>query len=572
MADARRALTAFALAAALALPAAAQAPSWPEDGWNPRRAADDLVLPLPCGGAMAFRPIPVPVPPGALADREVTLGQPDQETATQEFLRRSFLAGGFPGPRGADPPRFFIAKYEVTRDQWAAVMAADCPALPTPQGRLPQAEITFAEAVEFTTRLSAWLTRNARDRLPRVEEAVAFARLPTEDEWEYAARGGAAVSEAEFGDRAYPMPDGILAHEFFQGARSADRQARPVGSLRPNPLSLHDMLGNVAEWTLESFRLNKAGRPHGLAGGQVARGGSFLRPEDEIRAAMREEFLPVDSETGAPRRMRHVGVRPVLARGTTTSAAQFQRLTEAFEQESRSRTTTAEDPLRLLDLLQAEATDPAQRSGIERVRATLQSEARARRDQESAALRGQVTAAVYLARQIGVAIRNAEVFAALGRVEQDRVASGQPIADGLTRLSVAAGTAEMRARLGTLGQDVAAMTQVSRQLGARLNDEVVPTARRRIAELAQDYLSLLTTTARSADRARLGAEAGVVVQQFEARSIGEFGPVAQLVARHLGAVAAGRTLTQEEVLRDLGAPVLAPVRAPPAPAAAPPRR
>jgi hypothetical protein len=206
------------------------------------------------------------------------------------------------------------------------------------------------------------------------------------------------------------------------------------------------------------------------------------------------------------------------------------------------------------------------------VRATLQSEARARRDQESAALRGQVTAAVYLARQIGVAIRNAEVFAALGRVEQDRVASGQPIADGLTRLSVAAGTAEMRARLGTLGQDVAAMTQVSRQLGARLNDEVVPTARRRIAELAQDYLSLLTTTARGADRARLGAEAGVVVQQFEARSIGEFGPVAQLVARHLDAVAAGRTLTQEEVLRDLGAPVLAPVRAPPAPAAAPPRR
>jgi formylglycine-generating enzyme required for sulfatase activity len=567
MADARRAFAALTLAVALALPAAAQAPSWLEDSWNPRRAAEDLVLPLPCGGAMAFRPVPVPVPPGALADREVTLGQPDRETATQEFLRRSFLAGGFPGPRTADPPRYFIAKYEVTRDQWAAVMATDCPALPTPQGRLPQTEITFAEAVEFTTRLSTWLTRNARDRLPRVEEAVAFARLPTEDEWEYAARGGAAVSEAEFGDRAYPMPEGILGYEFFQGARSADRQARPVGSLRANPLGLHDMLGNVAEWTLESFRLNKAGRPHGLAGGQVARGGSFLRPEDEIRAAMREEFLPVDAETGAPRRMRHVGLRPVLARGTTTSAAQFRRLTEAFEQESRSRTTAAEDPLRLLDLLQAEATDSTQRAGIERVRATLQAEARARRDQESAALRGHATAAVHLARQIRFSIETSEIFVVLGDVEQARFTNGEQIQQSIARLGQAASTPEMRARLTEASRSLSPLVETSRNLATTLNNIRLPAARQRIAELADDYLSQLTVTARGADPTRLAAEARVVAQQFEARNIGEYGPIARLVARHLDAVAAGRSLTRDEVLRDLGAP-----QPPPATAPAPPRR
>jgi ABC-type sulfate transport system permease subunit len=56
----------------------------------------------------------------------------------------------------------------------------------------------------------------------------------------------------------------------------------------------------------------------------------------------------------------------------------------------------------------------------------------------------------------------------------------------------------------------------------------------------------------------------VVVQQFAARGIGEFGAVAQVVARHLDTVAAGRSLTREEVMRDLGAPA--------APPATPPRR
>ena len=327
MADALRLAAAVAFAALLAAPAAAQqrvaappVPTWPVESWNPRALPDDLVLPLPCGGGIAFRPIPVPAPQGPLADREVTLGQPDAETNVQEFLRRSFVAGSFPGARPADPLRFYMAKYEITRDQWAAVMSAECPQLPTPQGRVARNEITWTEAAEFSLRLSAWLTRNARARLPRVEDAVAFARLPTEDEWEYAARGGSAVSDAEFGDRTYPMGEGMLEYEFFQGPRSANGQVRPIGSLRANPLGLHDMLGNVSEWALESFRLNKVGRPHGLAGGQVARGGNFLRPEDELRSSLREEIMPVDPETGEPRRLRSVGLRPVLARGTTTSS------------------------------------------------------------------------------------------------------------------------------------------------------------------------------------------------------------------------------------------------------------
>jgi hypothetical protein len=380
------------------------------------------------------------------------------------------------------------------------------------------------------------------------------------------------VSDAEFGDRTYPMPDGILAHEYFQGSRSANGQVRPVGGLAANPLGLHDMLGNVSEWALESFRLNKVGRPHGLAGGQVARGGNFLRPEDELRSSLREEYMPVDPETGEPRRMRNVGLRPVLARGTTTSSGQVRRLSEAFEQESRSRTTAAEDPLRLLDVLRNDSSDPALRSGIERVQATLQSEARARRDQESAALRAQITAAVYLGRQIGFSIRNSDIFAALGRVEQDRVAGGEPIQQNLTRLGAAASTPEMRTRLDTMSREVGAMTQISRTLSARITDDFLPAARTRINELGQDYLSLVLGIGRSSDRARLASEAAVVVQQFQSRGIGDFTDVARLVARHVDAVAEGRTLTRDEVLRDIGAPA-APARpAPPAAPASPPRR
>ena len=578
MADACRLTAALALAACLAWPAAAQQrpaapaqgpaqgpqPTWPVENWNPRAQPDDLVLPLPCGGGIAFRPVAVPAPQGALADREVTLGQPDAETNVQEFLRRSFVAGSFPGARPADPLRFFMAKYEITRDQWAAVMSAECPALPTPRGRVAQADITWTEAAEFTVRLSAWLTRNARARLPRAEEAVAFARLPTEDEWEYAARGGSAVSDAEFGDRTYPMPDGILDYEYFQGPRSANRQVRQVGELRPNPLGLHDMLGNVSEWALESFRLNKVGRPHGLAGGQVARGGNFLRPEDELRSSLREEIMPVDPETGEPRRLRSVGLRPVLARGTTTSTGQERRLREAFEQESRSRTTAAEDPMRLLEVMRNDSTDPGQRRGIERVQATLQEEARARRDQESAALRGQITAAVYLARQIGFSMRTADVYAAINEVEQGRVASGEPIQQNLARLGAAASTPEMRNRLTAMSQEVAALNQISRQLGGRLNDSILPAARTRINDLGQDYLSLVLVIGRGADRARLASEAAVVVQQFQGRNIGDFAEMARLVARHVDAVAGGQALTRDAVLRDLGAP------APAAPA--PPRR
>ena len=223
--------------------------------------------------------------------------------------------------------------------------------------------------------------------------------------------------------------------------------------------------------------------------------------------------------------------------------------------------------MRLLEAMRNESTDPGQRRGIERVQATLQEEARARRDQESAALRAQITAAVYLARQIGFSIGNSQVFAALNEVEQGRIATVEQIQQTLARLGQTASTPEMRTRLTATGQDVAALTQTSRMISTRISDTFLPNARTRINELGQDYLSLILATGRSADRARLASEAAVVVQQFEGRNIANFAEMARLVARHLDAVAAGQTPTREAVLRDLGGP-----SPPAAPAPTPPRR
>ena len=115
------------LAALLAATPAAAQDRWPEEGWNPRPMPDDLVLPLPCGGAMAFRPVPTPVAQGALADRQAVLGQPDPETNYSEYLRQAHILGPFPGPLPDAPPRYYLGKYEVTRDQYATATAESCP-------------------------------------------------------------------------------------------------------------------------------------------------------------------------------------------------------------------------------------------------------------------------------------------------------------------------------------------------------------------------------------------------------------------------------------------------------------
>jgi len=547
------------LTLAAILPEAARAQErWAVEFWNPKPQPDDLILPMPCGGAMAFRPVPTPLGQGLLADRPAMLGQADAATNYSEFLRQSFIAGPFQGADAVAPPRYYIGKYEVTRDQYSAVTSESCPT-PATAGRLPQADIAWHEAIGFTLRYSAWLARNARDALPMRDDARAFVRLPTEDEWEFAARGGAAVSEADFSARVFPMPEGMQRHVWFQGTRSSGGRVRPIGMLEPNPLGVFDILGNVAEWVLEPYRLNRVGRPHGQAGGMVARGGDFLTPEDQIRSSLRVELPPLD-RNGEALRLRSLGFRPVLALVATSSDQRPAQLRAAFEAEAQSRGSASEDPARLLEVLKNDTPDPALRQGIDRVGAALRTAQRERNDQEMQAIQSQIAAAAQIGRQILLAQGFGELLGAFARVQAETVQAQRTLAEDQGRIA-AATHAEVQAALRRQQERTQQITNTMARIEAALRSQAEGQPAR-TQELAASYLRTVLSVGRSADRLRIADAGNVVQQELQGQNVQYLPELARIAARHMVAVSSGNPPSRDQAIADLTA-VLQPPASPP---------
>lgn len=265
----------------------ASAATWDEKYYNPMAEADDVVLPMPCDGAMVFRKVLIPVA-GPLDDYPINIGQDSAEWGYVEQTRPAFIAGSFTSAKGEKSRYYLLAKYEMTQLQYRALMDETCPT-PSNKQRLPIVSVSWLDALQAADKYNRWLRANAADKLPREDGALGFLRVPTEVEWEFAARGGLQVSTAEFRDNRYPMAEGLNAYEWFAGAQSANGQLQLSGLLKPNPLGLHDMLGNASEMMFEPFRLNKLDRQHGQAGGFVVRGGNYLTSEGELRTALRQE-------------------------------------------------------------------------------------------------------------------------------------------------------------------------------------------------------------------------------------------------------------------------------------------
>ena len=169
---------------------------------------------------------------------------------------------------------YYIGKYEVTQEMWKKVMGTN-PGYFTGNDNLPVEQVSWDDCQEFIARLNQMTGKNFR--------------LPTEAEWEYAARGGQQDEYTRTKGQSgtyykYAGSDTIDDVAWYNG--NSGGKTHPVGTKAPNALGLYDMGGNVWEWCSDLYgRYNDTPQtnPTGSATGsdRVLRSGSwFSRPSD----------------------------------------------------------------------------------------------------------------------------------------------------------------------------------------------------------------------------------------------------------------------------------------------------
>jgi formylglycine-generating enzyme required for sulfatase activity len=188
---------------------------------------------------------------------------------------------------------FYIGKYEVTRKEWVEVMGNN------PSNwkgdNLPVEQVSWYEAVEFCNKLSvkeglAPAYRGSGDSITCDFSASGY-RLPTEAEWEYAAKGG--NRDAIYYE--YSGSNSVDSVAWYSG--NSGNRTHPVGTKQPNSLGIYDMSGNVWEWCWDWYGNYSGGaqsNPRGASSGssRVGRGGGWDYSASSVRSAYRGSGTP----------------------------------------------------------------------------------------------------------------------------------------------------------------------------------------------------------------------------------------------------------------------------------------
>ena len=311
------------------------------------RGSDDLVIPGPEGQEFVFRPVPLGLgEEERISSVQFTMGDPAlgfKAFPTKVSLGGAFLASSAAGRSEMGPENewvYYLGKFEVTEGQYHAIMNPKTAGAEKLKSRMPMTGLSFYEVQVFLDRLNLWLFENALDHLPVLNNTPGFMRLPTEAEWEFAARGGLTVSADVF-SATHPYADDLAAHEWFSGPKSSHNEVRPVGGLKPNPLGLHDMLGNVSEMTNTLYQLEYY---QGRSGGLTARGGHFLTAEKDLSAALRIEeplYLGDKKQGLKPNRKPTLGLRLAIGAPIMTDRSEIANLEDAWDEYLESARRTA---------------------------------------------------------------------------------------------------------------------------------------------------------------------------------------------------------------------------------------
>ncbi len=175
---------------------------------------------------------------------------------------------------------FYMGKHEVTQKQWTETMGSNPSYFKDSGGNCPVEQVSWNDVQEFIKKLN--------------QKTGKKYRLPTEAEWEYAARSGGKEEEYSGGDDI----DSVAWYN-----KNSENKTHPAGQKQPNGLGLYDMSGNVWEWVADwygekYYSSSPKNNPKGPDSGQyrVLRGGSWNFTSGDARATNRNWGNPGDSD------------------------------------------------------------------------------------------------------------------------------------------------------------------------------------------------------------------------------------------------------------------------------------